>query len=62
MYNNIVPGKENPRVRAGCFSQLFFGWIMPLLYKGSKGGLTENDLPKCLPDDDSKALGDKLER
>ncbi|XP_059222915.1 probable multidrug resistance-associated protein lethal(2)03659 [Stomoxys calcitrans] len=58
----IIPTKENPRLHAGIFSQLFFNWIMSLLYKGSKRGLTEEDLPKCLPDDESKVLGDKLQK
>ncbi|KAM7349634.1 ATP-binding cassette sub-family C member 4-like isoform 2-T2 [Cochliomyia hominivorax] len=60
MYDDISPNKVNPRQNANIISQLLFAWIVPLLYKGSKKGLTEDDLPKCLPDDESKALGDKL--
>ncbi|XP_037813415.1 multidrug resistance-associated protein 4-like isoform X2 [Lucilia sericata] len=62
MYDDILPTKINPRQKANIFSQLIFAWIIPLLYKGSKQGLREEDLPKCLPDDESKVLGDKLER
>ena len=62
MYEDIVPKKLNPRQKANIFSQLVFAWIIPKLYKGSKQGLKEDDLPKCLHDDDSQQLGDKLER
>ncbi|XP_061403043.1 ATP-binding cassette sub-family C member 4-like [Musca vetustissima] len=62
MYNTVKPKEVNPRLKAGLFSQLLFVWIIPLLYKGCKNGLKEADLPQCLPDDDSKMLGDKLER
>lgn len=62
MYEDIAPKKLNPRQKANIFSQLVFAWIIPKLYKGSKQGLKEDDLPKCLHDDDSQQLGDKLER
>lgn len=62
MYDDISPTKPNPRQNANILSQLIFAWIIPLLYKGSKQGLKEDDLPKCLSDDESKLLGDKLER
>uniref|UniRef100_A0A1A9X2R7 Multidrug resistance-associated protein lethal(2)03659 n=1 Tax=Glossina brevipalpis TaxID=37001 RepID=A0A1A9X2R7_9MUSC len=56
------PKKENPRQFANIFSQLMFGWAVPLLYRGSHQGLTSDDLTKCLPEDRSEDLGDKLER
>ena len=62
MYDDILPTKPNPRHKANIFSQLIFAWIIPLLYKGSIQGLKEDDLPKCLDDEESKVLGDKLER
>lgn len=62
MYDDTVPKQVNPRQKANIFSQLLFAWIIPLLYKGSREGLKEDDLPKCLEDDDSKQLGDNLER
>lgn len=62
MYNTAKPKEVNPRAKAGFLSQLFFTWIIPLMYKGCKNGLKEDDLPQCLPDDESRILGDKLEK
>lgn len=62
MDSSQKPQKENPRKHANILSQLIFGWSMPLLYKGSRQGLTTDDLTKCLPEDCSEELGDELER
>nr|XP_013101686.1 unnamed protein product [Stomoxys calcitrans]XP_013101693.1 unnamed protein product [Stomoxys calcitrans]XP_013101700.1 unnamed protein product [Stomoxys calcitrans] len=56
------PQKENPRRLANLLSQLIFGWSIPLLYKGCRQGLTNEDLTKCLSEDCSEELGDQLER
>lgn len=56
------PERENPRKKANLISQLFFVWIIPLLWKGMKNGLTKKDLTKCLKKDRSDTLGDDLEK
>lgn len=62
MDSSQKPQKENPSRYASILSQLIFGWSMPLLYRGSRQGLNTDDLTKCLPEDCSEELGDKLER
>ncbi|XP_073824771.1 CF transmembrane conductance regulator [Musca autumnalis] len=62
MDSSKKPQKENPRSLANIFSQLIFGWSIPMLYKGCRQGLTTDDLTKCLPADCSEELGDQLER
>ena len=37
-------------------------WLTPFLLKGFKTNLRDEDLYHVLPDDESKYLGDKLER
>ena len=57
------PENRNPRKDATSLSQLLFFWVVPLLYKGSRSGLTaENDLTKCLKKDRSENLADRLEK
>lgn len=56
------PERENPRKKANPISQLFFVWIIPLLWRGMKNGLTTKDLTKCLKKDRSDTLGDDLEK
>lgn len=56
------PKRQNPRKRANLMSQLFFVWIVPLLWNGMKNGLTTKDLTKCLRKDRSDTLGDDLEK
>lgn len=56
------PERENPRKGANPISQLFFLWITPLFWKGTRKGLTTDDLTKCLRKDKSDLLGDALER
>lgn len=61
MDSSTKPVKKNPRKGAFCLSQLFFGWLLPLFYRGSRRGLGKDDLTKCLKADRSEDLGDELE-
>ncbi|XP_055638062.1 ATP-binding cassette sub-family C member 4-like [Toxorhynchites rutilus septentrionalis] len=61
MDSSRKPEKKNPRKGAFCLSQLIFAWLLPLFYKGSRYGLSKDDLTKCLKKDKSEELGDKLE-
>ena len=45
-----------------CFTLNFLSWVNPLLYKGYKKDLEQNDLYEALDDDKSDALGKKLQR
>ncbi|XP_017848989.2 multidrug resistance-associated protein 4 [Drosophila busckii] len=61
MDSSAKPERKNPRARANLLSQLLFAWSLPLLYKGSRHGLTTEDLTECIADDHSEELGDRLE-
>lgn len=61
MDSSRKPEKSNPRNNANILSQLTFIWSIPLMYKGSKSGLHTDDLTKCLNQDRSEDLGDRLE-
>lgn len=61
MDHSKKPESENPKARANPLSQLFFTWTIPLLCKGSKKGLNQEDVTKCLEKDRSEHLGDRLE-
>ena len=56
------PESKNPRTGANPLSQLFFFWILPLFWKGTRKGLNTDDLTQCLKKDESELLGDQLER
>jgi len=56
------PQRSNYRQGANILSQLLFLWAVPLLFKGSRKGLSTKDLTVCLDKDESKVLGDTLER
>lgn len=56
------PERENPRKGANPISQLFFFWIIPLFWNGTRNGLSTDDLTKCLRKDKSDSLGNDLER
>ena len=43
-----------------CF--ICFRWMTPFLWNGSKNEIKKEDLHKVLQEDESKVLGDKLER
>jgi ATP-binding cassette, subfamily C (CFTR/MRP), member 4 len=61
MDSSKKPEQPNPRQNANPLSQLLFGWIIPLLFKGTRKGLHTDDLTKNLEKDNSELLGDKLE-
>jgi ATP-binding cassette, subfamily C (CFTR/MRP), member 4 len=61
MDSSKKPEKKNPRKNANFLSQLLFGWIIPLMFKGCRKGLHTDDLTKQLEKDNSEKLGNKLE-
>ena len=61
MDHSKKPEKENPKKAANLLSQLFLTWTIPVMWKGAKSGLTQDDLTKCLERDQSEPLGDQLE-
>lgn len=61
MDHSKKPEKENPKKKSNPLSQLFFTWTIPLLCKGAKKGLNQDDLTKCMEKDRSEELGDRLE-
>ncbi|KAJ7050501.1 multidrug resistance-associated ABC transporter [Mycena amicta] len=52
---------ESPLLTANIFNRWFFGWLTPLLAKGSSQDITEDDLPSLVPTDESEVLGHRLE-
>ncbi|XP_055303160.1 ATP-binding cassette sub-family C member 4-like [Sitodiplosis mosellana] len=62
MDSSRKPEKSNPRKGANPLSQLFFLWVIPLFWKGTRKGLNTDDLTQCLEKDESESLGDELER
>lgn len=62
MDNSKKPEKPHPFENTNIINRIFLTWLIPILYKGSKSGLTTDDLTKSLKNDDSQMLGDKLER
>lgn len=63
MDNSKKPENENPARKANPLSKLFFVWLVPLLWRGHRGsGLTTDDLCKCIDDDVSETLGDRLQK
>lgn len=62
MDNSSKPRQPNPQSFAWFGSQLYFIWIVPLLWNGSNNGLSDANLTECLPVDKSSELGDRLER
>nr|XP_014085546.1 multidrug resistance-associated protein 4 [Bactrocera oleae]XP_014085548.1 multidrug resistance-associated protein 4 [Bactrocera oleae]XP_036229160.1 multidrug resistance-associated protein 4 [Bactrocera oleae]XP_036229161.1 multidrug resistance-associated protein 4 [Bactrocera oleae] len=61
MDSSRKPERINPRRHANILSQILFVWAIPLLFKGAKNGLNTDDLTKCMPEDCSEDLGDRLE-
>lgn len=61
MDSGIKPEKKNPRKNVNIFSQLYFLWIIPLFWRGTRKGLSTDDLTKCLDKDKSDHLGNELE-
>ncbi|KAG9309821.1 P-loop containing nucleoside triphosphate hydrolase protein [Chiua virens] len=53
---------ESPILTANVFSIWSFDWMTPLLRKGAKVVITEDDLPALAPSDESTKLGNDLQR
>lgn len=51
---------ENPFLSAHIFSRWTFGYITPMLKKGSKKYITDRDLPSLLKQDRATELGQRL--
>ncbi|XP_045158220.2 ATP-binding cassette sub-family C member 4-like [Mercenaria mercenaria] len=51
-----------PRLRANVFSKLTYWWMNPIFKKGYTRRLEEDDMYNVTRDEDSKYLGDELER
>jgi ATP-binding cassette, subfamily C (CFTR/MRP), member 1 len=54
--------KENPLLTASIFSVWSFGWMTPLMSKGARETISENDMPALLPQNEAERLGDDLTR
>jgi hypothetical protein len=52
---------ESPLLTANIFSVWTFGWLTPLMKKGTRQFITEDDLPELLPADEAANLGQKLQ-
>jgi len=53
---------SNPFSKANPISKAFYLWVWPLLLKGRKKNLQQEDLFRVLEEDESTSLGDKLEK
>ena len=53
---------ESPQLTANIFSVWTFGWLTPLMRKGTKQFITEDDLPELVPEDETAKLGQTLRR
>jgi len=51
---------ENPLVSANIFTRWSFGYMTPMLKKGTKEYITEKDLPSLLDQDQATELGQRL--
>ena len=52
---------ESPLLTANIFSVWTFGWLTPLMKKGSRQFITEEDLPELVPTDEALIVGQKLQ-
>ncbi|KAG1740326.1 P-loop containing nucleoside triphosphate hydrolase protein [Suillus lakei] len=59
--DSVKDNTESPVVTANTYSIWSFAWLTPLMKKGSKEFITENDLPALLPRDESENLGNDLQ-
>ncbi|KAG1776029.1 P-loop containing nucleoside triphosphate hydrolase protein [Suillus placidus] len=59
--DSVKDNTESPVVTANAYSIWSFAWLTPLMQKGSKEFITENDLPALLPRDESENLGNDLQ-
>ena len=48
-------------IKANIYSKWSFAWLTPLLSKGSKAFITEDDLPSLASKEESEKSGDRLE-
>ncbi|XP_032412503.1 multidrug resistance-associated protein 4-like isoform X1 [Xiphophorus hellerii] len=62
MENPEKGGRRNPLATASLFSKLFLCWLTPLMRRGHKQRLNENDMYDVLPEDRSENLGEDLQR
>ena len=53
---------ESPLLTANIFSVWTFGWLTPLIKKGTRQVITEDDLPGLVPKDETTKLGQELQR
>ncbi|KAI9464554.1 P-loop containing nucleoside triphosphate hydrolase protein [Lactarius psammicola] len=53
---------ESPLLTANIFSVWTFGWLTPLIKKGARQFVTEDDLPELVPEDEASKLGQSLQR
>ena len=53
---------ESPLLTANIFSVWSFGWLTPLMKRGARQFITEDDLPELLPEDEASKLGQSLQR
>merc|ERR1719399_1023228 len=54
--------KSEPEQRAGCLSKLLFAWLNPLLERGSKAPLKQEDIPLYPTTDDAYECYKKFDR
>ncbi|KAG1731999.1 P-loop containing nucleoside triphosphate hydrolase protein [Suillus paluster] len=59
--DSVKDNTENPTITANVYSMCSFAWLTPLMKKGSKEFITEDDLPALLPRDESENLGKDLQ-
>ena len=53
---------ESPLLTANIFSVWIFGWLTPLMKRGARQFITEDDLPELVPEDEASKLGQSLQR
>lgn len=53
---------ESPLLTANIFSVWTFGWLTPLMKKGARQFITEDDLPELVPADEAVKVGQTLQR
>ncbi|XP_046432670.1 ATP-binding cassette sub-family C member 4-like [Neodiprion fabricii] len=62
MENTMKHSLKSPEETASFLNALCFGWTLPIFLKGAKRDLQITDLYDPLKSDESKGLGDRLER
>ncbi|KAG0695817.1 P-loop containing nucleoside triphosphate hydrolase protein, partial [Suillus ampliporus] len=59
--DSVKDNTESPMITANVYSIWSFAWLTPLMKKGSKEFITEDDLPALLPRDESENLSKDLQ-